>query len=441
MRVFLIAFLFLWIIPVQAQHTISGTFSPAKEYTYLLAYHLNPGGQNYVADTAIKDGRFTLNIDATKPTGIYRMVYAVPQEEFYFDVIYNGKEDVVLQFDSTQGVTFTASEENIPYGTYFKEINALEQDIVSFYSSENTNVKEYETILQRLKALQDNSEKQSKGLLANAFISANRPYIPSGYESLPQFVSNRKEHYFDEIDLRDTTLQASGFLIDKLVNYVFTALPLKEMTEAETETAMQENVQRIADKLESVNGSFKYGVFNTLWLQATGSELNGLSDFIYSNYLKELALTTDHSQTVLDIEVHNRLRLGAVAPEMVWEENNIAQSLSGLEGAERYLLVFWSSQCGHCLKELPALHKELAKYPEVKVLAIGLEDDNVTWTKESAKLPNFKHIISLGKWESEYADLYAIQRTPTYFILDIEKKIIAKPESDREVVVFLEGNQ
>lgn len=440
MRVSIIVLFLLSLISIQAQHTISGTFSPAKEFSWLIAYHLTPSGQEYVADTAIKDGRFSLEIGSDKPSGIYRMVYAVPQEEYYFDVIYNGKEDIQLHFDSSRGVNFKASQENILYGTYFKGIHDMESTLVGFYTNGNDDVREYETIIQRLKSFQQTSEEQSKGLLAHAFISANRPYIPLAYEALSDFVANRKKHYFDAFEVNDTTLQASGFLSDKIVNYVFTALPLKEMTAPETEKAMQENVQAVTEKMAVTKEGFKFIVYEKLWLQASESKLHELADFIYSNYLKALALKTGHAQSVLDIEIHNRLRVGAVAPEMVWKENGSVQKLSGLNEAEHYLLVFWSSQCGHCLSELPALHKALKDASNVKVLAIGLEDDDTTWSVESAKLPDFKHIISLGKWDSEYADLYAIERTPTYFVLDAEKKIIAKPENDREVVTFLRNN-
>ncbi|QCX01433.1 redoxin domain-containing protein [Aggregatimonas sangjinii] len=440
MRVSIIVLFLLSLIPIRAQHTISGTFSPAKEFSWLIAYHLTPGGQEYVADTAIKDGRFSLEIGSNKPSGIYRMVYAVPQDEFYFDVLYNGEEDIQLHFDSSEGVNFTVSKENIPYGTYFREIHEMESTLVGFYTNGNDDVREYNTIIQRLKSFQQTSEEQTKGLLAHAFISANRPYIPSVYETLPDFVANRKEHYFDAFKVTDTALQASGFLSDKIENYVFSALPLKKMTAAETEIAMQENVQTVTEELASTKDGFKFIVYKKLWSQASESGLNELADFIYSNYLKALSLKTGNAQTVLDIERHNRLRLGAIAPEMIWEENGSEQKLSGLNGAEHYLLVFWSSQCGHCLSELPALHKALKNVSNVKVLAIGLEDDDTTWSVESAKLPDFKHLISLGKWDSEYADLYDIHKTPTYYVLDTEKKIIAKPDGDSEVITFLNSN-
>ena len=101
------------------------------------------------------------------------------------------------------------------------------------------------------------------------------------------------------------------------------------------------------------------------------------------------------------------------------------------------MLVFWSSTCGHCLKELPALHKELQTNTAVKVVAIGMEDDQYSWNIESEKLEAFEHIIALGKWDSDYANLYDIHATPSYFILDADKRIVAKPETDKDVVNFL----
>jgi len=433
-------FLLLFSLGLNAQQTISGNFTPAKDFTWLVAYHLKPGTQNYIADTAVTDGKFTLNIPENKPTGIYRLVYAVPQEEFYFDVIYNGKEDIVLNFNATKGVTFTTSTENIPYSTYFKDINATERSLIEFYTSGNTNVKKYDALLSRLASAQKTGEKQTEGLLANDLIKANRPYIPTQYQPLSDYVNAKKKHYFDALDISNTTLQASGMLTDKLMNYVFTALPLAQINALATEKFMQENVQTIAKKLEGVDDKYRFSVFYTLWSQAAASKLNRVSDFTYQEYLKELAVTTENTQTILDIETHNRLRLGAVAPELNWKANDSMQKLSTWEGGEKYVLVFWSSTCSHCLKELPALHKELKNNEKVKVLAIGLEDSETNWLIEANNLPNFDHAISIGKWDSEYAHLYNVLATPSYYILDADKKIIAKPDSDKAVVDFFDNN-
>jgi hypothetical protein len=84
------------------------------------------------------------------------------------------------------------------------------------------------------------------------------------------------------------------------------------------------------------------------------------------------------------------------------------------------------------------LHKEIEDYENLKVIAVGLEDDDINWKEVSATLPGFNHAIALGRWESDYAHTFGIQSTPTYFILDSEKRFLAKPESDKEVVEFLE---
>ena len=150
-----------------------------------------------------------------------------------------------------------------------------------------------------------------------------------------------------------------------------------------------------------------------------------------------LALENGQQQLIEEITVQTRLSIGAPSPDITWKENGTTKSLSSLNGAEHYVLVFWSSTCSHCLKEVPALHKELATYENIEIIAVGLEDDEANWNMEIAKLPNFHHAITLDKWQSEYAQLFAIQQTPTYFILDKEKRFISKPQTDKEVVAFL----
>ncbi|WP_339713539.1 thioredoxin family protein [uncultured Kriegella sp.] len=441
MRNTFFAFLFLTTFLVSSQHNISGTFAPAKDYTWLLAYRLTPSGEAYVADTAIDKGKFTLKIPENSRPGTYRLVYAVPKEEFFFDVIYNGKEDIQLDFNADQGVRFLESEENIHFATYFNEINQLELQIVNFYSQEKTDVPEFEAILKKMSATQQSFESKTEGLLCNVFIKANRPFIPDSYVSVFDYVRLKKDNYFKYLDINKTLLQASAFLTDKLTNYVFTALPLKEMTQAQMEKAMEDNVRTLDGYLSEVGNSYKFHVFHTLWNQATANNFNLLSDYIYSDYLKLHANTAEQQQVINEIDANNRLRIGAVAPDIIWKESNSVKKLSTLSGAKNYVLIFWSSTCSHCLKELPQLHKALSHKSSVKVVAIGLEDDDSTWKTESAKLENFEHAISLGKWESEYAKTYAIDHTPTYFILDNNKKILAKPESDKDVISFLEANE
>ena len=421
----------------EAQHSVSGSLSPADDYKWLIAYKLNPDHQNYIVDTAVKNGAFSLDIPANAQPGMYRLVYAVPQEEFYLDFIYNGKEDIVLSFDSQKGLSFKSSTENLLYTRYFNEIHGLEKQIAQFYSEQKKDRSLLLNLNKKLAAVQQSFETQSKGLLSGHFISANRPYIPSGYEDVATYVKHKREHYFDALDFNDNVLQGSDFLKDKVVNYIFTALPHHQIASKEKELEIIENAKELAQLLEDVSATNKVELFNSLWTQASNDNLNKVADFIYDNYLKSLATRTNKSELIKKIEIQNRLRMGAVAPEITWNDGSNTKKLSDLSGAKNYVIVFWSSTCSHCLQQLPEFHKALKDISSTKVLAIGLEDDDVTWKKESAKLPDFIHGIALGKWESPYADIYDIHQTPTFYILDNEKRIIARPEDYKGVVKFL----
>ena len=440
MKKFIFSFFFLCSGIIVAQNSILGTFAPAKDYSWLIAYRLKPGTQVYVADTTIKNGKFALNIPANSPAGMYRLVYAIPQEEFYFDVIYNGKENIELSFTSENGVAFTDSKENILFNSYFKELNDVEHQIISYYTSGNTYINEYNTILKNLKAVQTTYEAKANGLIPYAFIKGNRPYIPSAYEGIQDFIVNKKKNYFNALDFTNATLQASGFLTDKVVNYVFTALPLQEMTKEDTEIEMQANIRKVNYYTKSVSTGYRLHLFYNLWSQAAASEFNVVSDFIYNNYLKALATTEGKQDIINAIELHNRLRIGTIAPDISWGEKGKEKTLLSLDGSTNYVLVFWSSTCSHCLKELPVLHKELKKYPNAKVIAVGIEDNAIHWDLETTKFPNFEHALALGKWQGKYVKLYAINKTPSYFILDSEKRFIAKPEDNKAVVEFFAKN-
>lgn len=438
MRNILFAFILSAAALLQAQHTVSGTFSPAEDYTWLIAYHLKSGTQVYIADTAIVDGKFELKIPENSPTGTYRLVYAVPQEDYNFDIIYTGKEDITFNFDPGKGLVFTTSKENILFSTYFDEIQEAERQLISFYTNGSSNLKEFQKITQNYKLIQNSFLEKSSGLMTYEFVKANAPYVPTKIEPIAEYVKNRKEKYFDALDVTNPILQSSRFLTDKLSNYVFSALPLEQMTAAQNEMSMIENLGTLVEKLDGVSEAYTFSILYAIWTQATASDFNVLADTVYNDYLKRLA-TTDEQKTILaKVALHTRLRFGAVAPEIEWDKSTDLQSLSRLSGADNYVLVFWSSTCGHCLRELPALHKRLKAKTNVKVVAIGLEDDDANWKMESEKLENFEHAIALGKWESDYADLYGIDSTPTYFILDKDKRIIAKPENDIGVIEFLE---
>ena len=103
--------------------------------------------------------------------------------------------------------------------------------------------------------------------------------------------------------------------------------------------------------------------------------------------------------------------------------------LSSLNESENYVLVFWSTSCSHCLLEIPQLHTFLKNKKNIKVIAFALEKDAFVWKNFSkTNLYGWHNVFGLKKWENEVAKTYKIVSTPSYFVLNKNKKIIAKPE-------------
>jgi thiol-disulfide isomerase/thioredoxin len=426
-------------LSIQAQGSIAGNFSPSKDFKWLIAYELTPNGERYSIDSAVRDGSFELEMPLTAQAGMYRLVYAVPQDEFYIDVIYNKKEDVKFNFNLQDGLTITNSEENKWYREYFSKITAAQDKLIEFYETNIESNKEYVSIIKELNAIQTTFEEKHATTIAHKFIKANRSYIPSEFEDLETFLKNKKQHHFDHLAINDPVLQGSNFLTDKFSSYVFSALPTDITTKEQLAMEVNKNVKTTAEFIKTTPIGFQERSMHQLWKIADVNDMPSVQDYIFKNHLKKLAIANNNQKLIDELELATRLRIGAVSPDITWQANGKKQSLLAMEEAENYLLVFWSSTCSHCLKELPALHEEVKEYDNLKIIAIGLEDDDVNWKEVSATLPGFNHAIALGRWESEYAHTFGIQSTPTYFILDSEKRFLAKPESDKEVVEFLEN--
>ncbi|TVZ16474.1 TlpA disulfide reductase family protein [Maribacter sp. MAR_2009_72] len=439
MKPLLFLYILLGVWFTNAQGTISGKFSPAKDFKWLIAYELTPGGERYVTDTSIKEGTFTLTMPITAQPGMYRLVYAVPQDEFYIDIIYDKKEQITFNFSLDQGLNITNSKENKAYNDYFNAITEAQDQLMEYYENGNTSKEKFKTLTVNLNNVQKTYEEKFNGTIAHIFIKANRPYIPGQYESLELFLKHKKTHHFDHLNVNDKILQGSNFLTDKFSSYVFSALPLTINSAENLDQEVIKNIETTANFINATPISFQVKAMHQLWKIADVNAMSNVADYIFEHHLKKLAIANGNQSMVDEITMASRLRIGAISPDISWQKNGKTHSLSTMDKAENYLLVFWSSTCSHCLKELPALHKELKKFNGLKIIAVGLEDNDTNWKKVSATLPDFNHAIALGKWESEYAQTFGIQSTPTYIVLDNEKRIIAKPESDKELIDFLEN--
>ncbi|MFD2822354.1 TlpA family protein disulfide reductase [Lacinutrix iliipiscaria] len=409
-----------------AQHSIKGTFTPAEEFKFVILYQVTPTTSIYVKSAEIdSSGKFEFKLDSTNTKGMYRLVYALPQEDYNFDIIYNAKEDVELLFNLDDGVTFISSQENILLNSYSKSIQLVSESINTYFTSSEQNKKTFKKTFEVLSETQNEFEKASEGMMVSDFIKASKPYIPSEMEDAETFSKKLKNNYFKNIDFSNKTLQSSNFLIETVLNYVFTFTNPKDEI-----NTYKENIDTVVDAIGE-NPIVKEIILEVLWNQFADVKTEPVANYIAEKYL--LDIVKNDKALVEKLQVFKNTSINEIAPDFsleVSKNNNVKViNLYDYNEAVQYLIVFWSSTCSHCLEELPKLHEYTSTLEDrkLKVVAVALEDDIYRWKDKTYDFPNFIHVFGEGKWDNEIGNAYGVTATPTYFILDKNKRIIAKP--------------
>jgi len=428
----------LFILPflIQAQHTISGTLSPAEEFTYVFLYKATPTGANYIDRGKLDDaGNFSITLNESVTPGIYKIVYAVPPEENNFDIIYDGKESISFNFNKDTGVEFTASIENKLWNSYLNSIAMVNQTISNYYAKDGENKNDFDAVFKTLKDTQQSYEDAAKDKLVSTFITANRPYIPSEYEDVSEYSKKLKTNYLSNIDLNNYLLQSSSFIVDRVTNYVFNLVAAPS-----TETYKQ-LVDEAADALKKADRDLRLTLMNILWKRFVAVENHEMANYVTDNHLLALAKAAKDEILQNTIVGYRNTSVGRKAPDFeILSQTDLAKSetsLHQLKGAKNYLLVFWSSSCGHCLNELPVVKKLVSTKKDLQVVAYGLESDKASWSNEIKNYPDFIHTIGLGKWENQIVKTYGINATPSYLLLSEDKIIMAKPYSFEDLKILI----
>ncbi len=439
--------LFLFIsTTAYTQYSVNGKIDPDNNYSWILLYKLEKGKQVFIENTNINNGEFQFNIPQDQPSGIYRIYYQVENNSFV-EFIFN-KESVNFIFDPenpTESIKFLSSEENIIYQAYYQTISPLQQQIdslqMAYFKSDNTKnnkkiTKNYKKELTNLQKTQTEFEKRSEGKMANHFIKASAHYNPVTPLKDPQdYINAEKMHFFDSIDFSDPVLGNATFLNDRLTDYVFY---LNQSENFQTRNELQQKaIDDVSKKLNN-NYTLIKNFDETLLQQYAQEENSEMIDFVLNNYYNNLPKDYQDYRLKFKIQSDMKTAIGKEAPDIVWEENGVSKNLYSLIGTSYYAIVFFSTGCSHCRKEMPVFNEFINEIENIRVITIGLEDEKKDWEIMTANYDSFINILDLDKWKSKKVSDYGITAIPSYFILDANKKIIAKPDGVEELKEMFE---
>ncbi len=133
-------------------------------------------------------------------------------------------------------------------------------------------------------------------------------------------------------------------------------------------------------------------------------------------------------QTAMMVSKTEAIKVGNEAPELILPMPNDKElALSSLRG-KVVLIDFWASWCGPCRKEMPNVKKAYEKYKSkgFEIYGVSLDKERDAWLEAISKDGlTWPQVSDLKFWQSEAAQIYAVQSIPFTVLIDRDGKILA----------------
>lgn len=291
------------------------------------------------------------------------------------------------------------------------------------------------------KYIRNISNKLPNSSLSNFVNFTLSPEIPDFNKILDNNIKNKKDsiktlsyfysknHYWDNANLSDSTLLRTPIFKSKLDNYFNKVLILN------SDTITKASIT-IIEKARNNKEMFRY-LCSYCFNFSLKSNIMGMDRAFY-NIANKYYLSND-AYWVND-SIKNKIKdevlklkynlIGEKAKDIKLE--TIDGELTSLyeTDATVTLIIFWEPNCGHCKKEMPQIKTEiLEKYAHkgLKVFAVNIQNDTKEWNNfvEEHELFDFINCHD-PKNTSNFRYYYKIDSTPMLYLLDKNKKIIAK---------------
>ena len=266
-----------------------------------------------------------------------------------------------------------------------------------------------------------------------------RIILKKPFKEPQEYLDYVKLHFFDAIDFNNKVLSNATFINDRLLDYVF------YLTQADNQEARNVLQKKSIDDIVShLNNNFEVLshfedsiLFN--YLQMENKEM---ADYVINKYYYKLPKEYQDQQLLFRLKSAMKTAIGVMAPDFTWEENGTSKSLYGLIGHDYYMVVFFSSGCPHCQQEIPEFHEFIKGFENIKILAVGLEENSQKdWEIMVKDYTEFTNILDLKKWDSQKVKDYGVTAIPSYFLLDKNKVIVAKPNNVEDLKAMFQPKQ
>jgi peroxiredoxin len=437
-------------------YNISITMKPYKnQYLYLGYYY---GKIKALADSVLLNGSSAGVFKGKKklPGGIYFVVS--PRKEILFELLLDKQQQFSIQADSAglpNSVKFISSPENLLFQSYsnFAGTNGKTAAGYTEAMAKAATNADSTTINNKLRGLNEKMmryrdsliTKNPSSMLAALFKALKEPVVPPAaqqpgaqYDSLYAY-NYFKGHYWDGINFTDERLLRTPIFEPRLDKY-FKTLVVPEPDSIKKEVDLM--LAKSAPNKEMYKYLLTYFVQQYINPQYMGQDAVFVHLFEkYINNNPAVDWFTEKYKKYMTDRAYSLMANLIGAP---------AQNLQLVDTADKprplyeikapYVVIcFWDATCSHCKEVVPkvdSMYQHKWKQQGVVVYGVMVDGGKEAWTSyiRENNLKDWIHVYeTTAQRDSGYAagtanyrQLYDVFQTPILYLLDRDKRIIAK---------------
>ncbi len=417
------------------------------------------GDKKYLADTAEVNGDGVFVFEGEEPLdgGLY-FVYSPAPNSLYFDLIV-AESNFSIETDTTDLISNmkpVGSTENklfFDFQKFMREMQKRGGELNEKLKIAN-DPNEKQQLEEQLKKLDSEVKSYRNNILDNhsetftaTFIKSTMavdvpesPKDENGNDLDPNFsYKYYKQHYFDNIDFSDKRILRTPNFYGKVEEY------MEKMTVKHPDSIIS-SARTIIEKARANDDIFRYCV-QTLTYKYETSNIMGMDavfvDLAENYYLSGDAYWADDETIEKISDRVQRIKpnlIGKKAPMMLLMDTTLQPVNAHSIPADFTVLYFYDPDCGHCKKKTPVLrdlYHEKLKDMGVVVIAANIKKDVDKWKKyiRDQKLDWVN--LADPNMRSNFRYEFNIETTPQLFILDSDKRIIAKKLDVEQVEDFI----
>lgn len=429
------------------KYNIDITIKNAENKTaYLLTFY---GDENNLIDSVKLDstGKFSY-IFTNRYSGMYRLYI---DKDNAIDFVFNNENiKLVCEFGNTDAtMQIISSKENKIFYDFLQQEEASQRKLelliplISYYPKDDKFYDEAAKTYNKLQHDRDNRlvkiiKDNAESYVAKIIQAKRTPIVDAamGDKEKIQFLKN---HFWDNIDFKDTSLFRSNILTSKSISFLV-LFNAKKLPPPLQEEAFIEAVDILLPKAKTNEKAYEF-ILNFLMNGFENFKLDKVLAHISTNYKVEKCENETRKTTLQKrMDSYQNLTIGKKAISFNVPDLNTNEVTLESSKSELTLLIFWASWCPHCTQMLPEIKTIYDSQTEKKfeVIAFSLDTAKNTYSDFLTKGKyTWLNCSDLKGWNSKVADDYCIYATPTMFLLDKKKYIIGKPLTTKDLLVLL----